>query len=131
MTGDRRQLAATDRTLGGEKVGSYSFDPAGLDWACRVVEEAVGNCDLLVVDEIGKLELWRGTGLAAILPFLARGESRRALVLVRESLLSELRSALGTVEQMLFPVDQENRAELPNQILQLLLDVQLRDPEGG
>ncbi|MFC2023517.1 nucleoside-triphosphatase [Chloroflexota bacterium] len=129
LTGDRRQLAATDRILGDVTVGPYSFDPQALDWACGVIEEAAGACDLLLVDEIGKLELWQGTGLAEVLPLIARGESRRALVLVRESLLSELRRELGSIEQILYHVDLENRSALPNRIVEQLLDVHIRNPK--
>ena len=131
LTGARRQLAATDQVLGNVAVGPYSFDPQALDWACGVIEGAVSACDLLLVDEIGKLELWRGTGLARVLPLLAQGESRRALVLVRESLLSELRSELGSIEQIPFHVNQENRSDLPNRIVEQLLDMKFRDPKGG
>jgi nucleoside-triphosphatase THEP1 len=119
-TGDRRILARTDRTLGGPLVGAYSFDQAALDWSLQVVERAIGNCDLLVVDEIGKLELWQGAGLAPVLPRLAAGEAARALVVVRASLLADLQSRLGTARQFVFEVDEDNRGSLPAAILDAL-----------
>ena len=131
LTGERRQLAATDRSLGGEMVGPYSFDAAVVDWACTAIARAAGECDLLVVDEIGKLELWHGTGLAPVLPLLSRGVSQRALVLVRDFLLSELQSTLGSIGQIPFRVNQENRAALPSKILAWFLDAQTTEPEGG
>jgi nucleoside-triphosphatase THEP1 len=115
-TGERRILARTDRELGGPTVGPYSFHKASLTWATGVVERDLSSSDLLVVDEIGKLELWLGTGLAPILPHLAAGQARQALVLVRESLLSELQARLVPVEQIVFEVSLENRAQLPRQI---------------
>jgi nucleoside-triphosphatase THEP1 len=120
LTSERRILARTDRSLGGPEVGVYSFDARALDWATGVVLKAVGACDLLVVDEIGKLELWRGTGLAPILPRLASGEVGRSLVLVRDSLLEELQRRLDPVEQVLFAVSEDNRRELPPTILEQL-----------
>jgi hypothetical protein len=58
------------RELGGPRVGPYSFDPAALDRALRVLRRAATAgtgatnwrnstvpCDLLMVDEIGPLEL--------------------------------------------------------------------------
>jgi nucleoside-triphosphatase THEP1 len=121
LTGERRILARTDRNLGGPEVGPYSFDDGALAWALGVVSNAVGNSDLLVVDEMGKLELWRDIGLAPILPRLASGEVGRSLVLVRDSLLSELRARLGPVDQVVFRATTENRADLPPRILARLI----------
>ncbi|MEJ2207452.1 MAG: nucleoside-triphosphatase [Anaerolineae bacterium] len=134
--GDRRLLARTDRDLGGPAMGPYSFDAAALEWATGVVAGAMGACDLLFVDEIGKLELWQGRGLAPILPRLAAGEARRALVLVRESLLDELQARLPAVETVIFRVDESNRNALPGQVLAGLFAgdqylISNTDPEGG
>jgi nucleoside-triphosphatase THEP1 len=125
-TGERRILARTDRDLGGPSVGPYSFDGAALAWALGAVESAIAGpqgrdqqpCDLLFVDEIGKLELWRGIGLAPVLPRLAAGEARRSLVLVRDSLLAELQASLGPVEQMVFEVEEGNRGTLAPHVLE-------------
>jgi len=116
-TGERRILARTGRDLGGPAVGAYSFDESALGWAVDAVDGAIGACDLLIVDEIGKLELWRGVGLAPILPRLAAGEAQSALVLVRESLLGELQACLGGVEQVVFNVGEANQDALPPAIL--------------
>jgi nucleoside-triphosphatase THEP1 len=123
LTGERRILARTDRALDGPAVGPYSFDSEALEWAVSAVETALDLApsrprDLLIVDEIGKLELWHNIGLAPILPRLASGEVGRSLVLVRDSLLAELQSRLGPVEQVVFEVHEDNRRELPAHILE-------------
>lgn len=120
LTGEMRVLARTDRELGGAAIGPYSFDARAFDWALEVLENALGACDLLVVDEIGKLELWQGIGLAPFLPRLAAGEAERALVLVRDFLLADLQSRLGSVEQRVFTASLETRDELPAEILGLM-----------
>jgi nucleoside-triphosphatase THEP1 len=120
--GARRVLARTDQTLGGPVVGPYSFDANALAWAVSVLEEAAGACDLLVVDEIGKLELWQAAGLAPILPRLTSGDVRRSLVVVRDSLLAELQARLGHVDQILFEVSERNRGALPPLVLKQLVD---------
>jgi nucleoside-triphosphatase THEP1 len=117
LGGERRILARTDRDLGGPAIGPYSFDAGALDWALGAIEGAIRGCDLVVVDEIGKLELWQGTGLAPILPRLAAGEARRALVLVREELLAEAEQRLGDVEKVVFRVTHENRGTLAPRIV--------------
>jgi nucleoside-triphosphatase THEP1 len=126
-TGDRRILARTDRDLGGVAVGPYSFDPRALSWATGLIDKVLSPAagipnDLLIVDEIGKLELWHGTGLAPVLPRLAAGEARRSLLLVRDSLVAELQSTLDPVEQVVFRVTEENRGTLALRILELLIE---------
>ncbi len=131
LTGERRILARTDCDLGGPAVGPYSFDEPALDWALSVIERAMnpvetaaGNlveCDLVIVDEIGKLELWWGVGLAPILPRLAASETARALVLVRDALLAELQRRLEPVDPIVFRVTEQNREELAPQIVDTLL----------
>jgi nucleoside-triphosphatase THEP1 len=115
--GERRILARTDRDLGGPSIGAYSFDASVLGWAAGAVARSMSACDLLIVDEIGKLELWRGIGLAPVLPRLAVGEVERSLIVVRDSLLSELQDRLRAVEQLVFRVSEENRGMLAPDIL--------------
>ena len=55
--------------------------------------EANPNCDLLVVDELGPLELVRGEGWQAALEALAQGGYCLALVVVRPELLDVLPAA--------------------------------------
>jgi nucleoside-triphosphatase THEP1 len=123
LSSERRTIcvARTDRNLGGPALGLYSFDNEALAWAASVVEKAIGACDLLIVDEIGKLELWRGIGLAPVLPRLALGEAERSLVLVRDSLLTELQAKLRPVGQVVFEVSEENRGNLAPDILKNLI----------
>ena len=116
-SGEHRILARTNQKLGGPSVGPYSFDAVALAWALETLTRDLGACDLLIVDEVGKLELWQGTGLAPLLPRLAAGTAPRSLVLVRDSLLEELRSKLGSTQQIVFTISQENRDEMPLQIL--------------
>ena len=140
-TGERRILARTDRELGGPRLGPYSFDAAALEWATGVVLDSlaspppagastspplaggmVGGCPrLVIVDEIGKLELWHGQGMAAVLPALAAGPAGWVLVVVRESLLEELQGRLGEVGQMVFREGEQNRDDLPAEIVEVLL----------
>lgn len=120
-SGARRILARTDQDLGGPSIGPYSFDAAALAWGLAAVEQAIGTCDLLVVDEIGKLELWQDVGLAPVLPRLAAGEAQRALAVVRRGLLAELQPRLVPVDQVVFEVTEENRKAVPTHIQAWLL----------
>lgn len=133
-TGDRCILARTDRDLGGVVVGPYSFDSRALSWITGIIDKALssatgGSCDLLVVDEIGKLELWHGIGLAPVLPRFAAGEACRSLILVRDFLLAELQSTLAPVAQVVFRATEENRGDLAPHILESLVGARNRSNE--
>lgn len=89
-TGESRLLArrreADAEAVGGVVTTEWAFDPAVLAWGDDVLRET-GACDLLVVDELGPLELERGEGWQSALPLIDRGAYRAALVVVRPRLL--------------------------------------------
>lgn len=122
LSGERRILARIDRDLGGPGVGPYSFDADALAWSVAAIEQAADSRELVVVDEIGRLELEAGIGLAPILPRLARGEGRTWLVLVRVSLLAELQRRLGSSRQAVIQVDAASRDSLPAHLVAWLSD---------
>lgn len=87
-TGERRFLAERARPdLPGTEGLGWRFDPEALA-AGNAALGRVGACDLLLVDELGPLELGRGSGFTAAFDLL---ESRRhglAIVVVRPALVA-------------------------------------------
>jgi nucleoside-triphosphatase THEP1 len=103
------------------QVGPYTFDAAVLAWANQVLADAIATRpDLLVVDEIGPLELERGRGLAPVLSPLAAGRVPRALVVVRAWLLDALRARLPGVPTAIFAVSPKTREAIPKQVVNWL-----------
>jgi len=92
-SGERVGLADFDRPTGGPVTGRWHFHPAafetGLNW-CRRVPAG----DLLIVDEIGPLELAQGLGWAPVLP-LVRAHAGPVIAVVRPSLVEAFASAMG------------------------------------
>jgi nucleoside-triphosphatase THEP1 len=120
-SGQRWPLARTTRELGGPRVGPYSFDPAALDKALRVLGRvSTSECDLFMVDEIGPLELEQGEGFAPILDLLPIKGPTNTLIVVRPALLDPLRLHLRDTESAVFSVTVENRDELPLRIVEAL-----------
>jgi len=117
MTGERQRLA--DRVPGGgETIGDYGFDERALAWANARLQAAVAaGPDLLVVDEIGPLELVHGGGFAALLEPLADLDAvPHALVIVRREYVDALERLLGRTDARRFWVDEARRDDLPVQI---------------
>lgn len=71
----------------GPATPGWKFDGRALAWANAVLARA-SPCDLLVVDELGPLELERGEGLTAGLTAADAGRFRLGLFVVRPSLLA-------------------------------------------
>jgi nucleoside-triphosphatase THEP1 len=114
--------------LGGPRVGPYSLDPIALDRALKVLRRAISpGCDLLIIDEIGPLELEQGEGFAPILDLLPVEGPTHTLIVVRPALLDplllRLRDAVGRPCRTgftVFIVTEENRDELPLRIVEKL-----------
>jgi nucleoside-triphosphatase THEP1 len=90
VSGERRLLARSDRDLGGVSVGRYSFDDETLAWVLALQQEALAGDGLVFVDEIGRLELNRGGGLAPLIPALAQPRHARTVVIVRDLVLERM-----------------------------------------
>ncbi|HAL61274.1 MAG TPA: hypothetical protein DCP08_02580 [Chloroflexi bacterium] len=118
-SGERRVLARADSDLGGPRIGRYSFDLNSLSWACDLLQRALASgCDLLIVDEIGPLELERGQGFLTILRHLQRKIPCHTLLVVRSELLNDLRRHLPQAELLYRAVTPQNRDTLPWLILE-------------
>jgi len=118
--GQQRLLARTDDDLDGPRTSRYSFDADVFSWVIGRLRGAISqDCDLLIVDEIGPLELEQGRGLAPILPDLSAGKLPLLLV-VRPELVGQLRERLSGIPFRTFTVTQENRQALPDAIVKEL-----------
>jgi nucleoside-triphosphatase len=130
-SGEERLLAEADDTGGEVRWGKYRFVRPTLDWGAELLEGAA-PCDLLVVDELGPLELRLGLGLVAALHVLDEGGFSLALVVVRPELVDSVRERLRATETSVLEVDLENRDQLPGQILSLLEQIGVqRDLTSG
>jgi len=123
-SGERRLLARVATDEAGERLGRYTFDPTVIAWANGILAAAVAaQPDLLLIDEIGPLELERGGGLAPVLELLAAGRVPRALVVVRAWLLDALRARLQGCSVAVFAVAVETRESVPGPLVDWLFEV--------
>ena len=78
-------------------MGPHRFDPAAVAWGVALLDAAC-PCDILIIDEIGPLEMDRGEGWANALEVLRRGRYRLAVAAVRPSLVDRVWDAVGRGE---------------------------------
>jgi nucleoside-triphosphatase THEP1 len=118
-TGRRRPLAVarsgSDPGAGPGTEG-WRFDPEGLAWGAGLLGRAT-PCDVLVIDELGPLELLRGQGWGIGLDVLRAGGYRLALVVIRPGLVARFRGQVDGRELVTLAVTRLNQAALAGQIL--------------
>lgn len=110
-------------------VGAYQLDQDAVAWARGVLAAALlANVDWLVIDEIGPLELHQRRGFAFALDALADPiRIPNAIVIVREYLIDELAAYLGRTDLATVRVTAANRAEIPAQIVKMVLETQTQN----
>jgi nucleoside-triphosphatase len=105
-------------SIGGPATESWRFYADGLAWGTEVLRRAT-PCDVLIIDELGPLELVHGQGWMIGLDVLRGGRYRLALVAVRPSLLRRFGERLGDIESTILTVTRANRDDLATQIMGL------------
>jgi nucleoside-triphosphatase THEP1 len=101
-SGRRRPFLRLQGVPGAERTGPFSFVPETLDRARTLIREAA-PAELLVVDEVGPLEL-RGGGLWADLERTVARPGRKTLMVVREEILEDVVAALAPLIPFVFDV---------------------------
>lgn len=92
VTGERRRLAVRARPdLPGTAGLGWRFDPEALA-AGNAAFARTGPCDLLFADELGPLELGRGSGFTAAFDLLDTRRFGLAIVVVRPALVDAARA---------------------------------------
>jgi len=123
-TAEEWVLARSDRELDGPRYGRFSFSSTGiaravdclrgiLSPAAREAEELRGGGGartVVVIDEIGPLELEQGAGLAPVLGLLP--DAGHLLLVVRPSLVVRVEPLVPRHERTLVAVTPGNRSSL-------------------
>ncbi len=115
--GQERELARTDCTLSNVCYGVWSFNPATLEWG-NALFRGLGECDLLIVDEIGPLEFEIGSGWIEAWGALERRRFALAVVIVRPTWTKRVCNLVAAQEQL--TALRTTRDELPLQIVNAL-----------
>lgn len=100
---------------GAERIGPFAFVAGALERARAILRDP-GRPDLLVVDEIGPLELGGG-GLWPALRDAVRRPAGTILLVVRETIVDDLAAAIAPLVPVVFDVrDPEDRGLLDERL---------------
>lgn len=118
-TQEQRPLAVVEPEAQRRTVGQYRFEPQTMEWALERVMLALGApIDLVVIDEIGPLELLQGEGFAPALERLPVAEAASAVLLVRSELLARLQDRLQALAPVTITLTLRNRDQAPARLLE-------------
>ena len=106
--------------------GRFRFDPKAMTWGNDALARATA-CHLLVVDELGPLEIERGQGWQKAFDVLRGNDFTLAIVVVRPELLEQAQRRLPTASTTILAVNARNRDGLPDLLLEILSKFQ--DPK--
>ena len=117
--GERRALAEIEPDPTRATVGEYRFHPEAEAWALGILLTSLDRpLDLVIVDEIGPLELFQGRGYAPVLERLSSARCRSAVIPVRAPLAEALADRLRALAPVTIPLTLANRDDVPAQLLQ-------------
>ena len=80
----------------------WHFEEETLAWGNEALA-AAGEADLVLIDELGPLELTHGRGLSAGPALLDGGRCRAAVVVIRPELLEQARARWSRAELLAVP----------------------------
>jgi nucleoside-triphosphatase THEP1 len=109
-TGRRHPYLRREGEPDAERTGPFFFVPSTLERARSIIREADPR-ELLIVDEVGPLELLGG-GLWAVLREALSRPGIRCLVVAREEILEDVVAALGPSGPLVFDVRDPNVQKL-------------------
>jgi iron complex transport system ATP-binding protein len=113
QTGEIKNFASTSNIYSGPSTAKYFFNPEGIEFGIRAIEKGVTS-DVLVVDELGQLEL-SGQGFVKVIEQIAAGKIKNCILVIRKSLLSSFIPKFG-ITTSVFEITINNRNRLPNEI---------------
>jgi nucleoside-triphosphatase THEP1 len=118
-SGETRRLTLPSDAEPAIVQGRFRFDPDVLNWGNAVLTRAT-PCQLLVVDELGPLELEREGGWTQAFDVLKGQDFALALVVVRPELVVKAQLRLPSSAATVLTVALEDRDDVPGIIVEML-----------
>jgi len=139
-TGERRRLADYVGVDEGEPIGlgvagrfSWMFVSESVRWGRHELDRCLtGSTDVLVIDQLGPLELLAGSGWVNAVRVLHEGRYGLAVVVVNPLVVTQLRNHVaGVVDVQEIDIGRVDPDELQERLLRLALATRLENGSGG
>jgi nucleoside-triphosphatase THEP1 len=134
-TGERRRLADYVGVDEGEPIGrgvagrfSWTFVGESVRWGRHELDRCLtGSTDLLVIDQLGPLELLAGSGWVNAVRVLQEGRFGLAVVVVNPLVVAQLKGRLDAAEVEVVEAAHAAPEELRERLVRLALDSRLEN----
>jgi nucleoside-triphosphatase len=118
---NRRRALGTVATAERATVGRYRMDGDAMRWAVgRVLNALQTPFGLVIIDEIGPLEVFKGGGFAPALEALPTAQARNILLIVRPELVEQVQEIVSPLPSRIVRLDIANRDRVPAHMAQAL-----------
>lgn len=119
-TGERRILARlVHETPADLEFGDWAFNEETIAWGNACLSK-VGYADVLIIDEIGPLELTLGRGLQEGLRQMTLGKYRVGILTIRPKCLSALKANFPGIRE--YPLSSWKRETLMKEIIRIAIN---------
>lgn len=115
-TGQERPFAKW-HGRGGPDAPHYAFDPEGWVWAGERIRHAAESSDVVVVDELGRLEARGGGHLPAIRDAMDAGDARFWILAVRDDAADAVQRWLGPFDAVVLVGRSGTTGDDPEQVI--------------
>lgn len=119
-TGAITALCSQDGSAGKLRYGSYYFNEDAFNRGINILHEAASVCNLVVIDEIGPLELGGG-GWSSAMDFLFSKNFSPQLWVVRKSLINKVLRRWNTGETWIFDISTDSPGDAAEKIKELAI----------
>lgn len=104
------------------RVGSYGIDVGAInDFGVPLIMDAIDNKSLIVIDEIGKMELFSKEFFDSALKALSSEKPVIGVIMKKENKLAD--TIKKRDDTMIMEVTEENRDKIPGQLAKLVKEV--------
>lgn len=118
-TNEERFLAYLAQHDENPNVGPWRFIPKTVAWGNTILKQ-ITSSDVLLIDEIGPLELLQGEGLTEILPAIRASKAKLSILTIRPMLIDALVDQLKEIPCRTLQLTKENREQIPHLLLNFL-----------
>jgi nucleoside-triphosphatase THEP1 len=118
QSGEREVLASSRRAYDGPSTARYCFNPRGIDFGIQAIDRGI-SAELLVIDEIGQLEL-RQEGFVRVIELIKAGKIKHCVLVIRKELLDAF-SPWFPATPLVLETTVDNRNQLAEQVASVLL----------
>lgn len=118
QTGNRTALCRNNLESSGPNIGDLNFFENGIRFGIDAIQASLSNCELIIIDEVGPLEL-DGEVWAQAIDRLMNLSSCPVLFVVREHLIEKVKSRWSFVPLMILKLKKNNSEEILTKLINL------------